>query len=108
MLGAPELRRPEPIDNIPSTPYIVPLVPAIDRLSTGFDGAMRQDGVVYPAPNDAQRGGRFQGARIFFTVKRNNSEALTDAADKEHCLVAADAVLPGHASERGVDLRQAV
>lgn len=83
-------------------------VPGVDHFRLGFDGAVREQGVINSAAHDAADRGGLQRIGIFVTGERDDRESLAYAANEEHGLLCADAMLARHSRERGIDFRQAV
>lgn len=85
---------------------IVPLVPRIDGIGLRFDGALSQESIVDPTAYDMTRGRSLQRFDILVSRKRNDRDPLADVADKEHRLLAADAMPPRHARECRIKFRK--
>ena len=102
------LRSTQPPDNFPAAEGIVTDVPSVDCLRFGFEGTMRQHGIIDAAPDYAQSGRGLQSVGVFIAIQRDDGQALADVADEEHCLFAADAALARHPRQSGVNLGQTV
>src|ERR1019366_4984241 len=90
------LGRTQPACDFRSALRIVPNVPAINRLSLGFDGAVRKHGVVDAAAHNAPGNRCFKRIGIFIAVQRDDGKALPYAADEQHSLLSADAMFARH------------
>ncbi len=69
---------------------------------------MREHCVIDSAAYNAEGGGSLQCIGVFITAERDDGQPFANAADEEHGLLGADAVLARHPGQRGVNFGQTV
>src|SRR5712691_680361 len=102
------LRRAHTKRNRLRQPQKIVCVPCVDHLGICLQRALSEDRIIDGATGEARASGSFRDLNILPLVERNQRHLVTDVAEKQQRLVATDAPRRGHASERSVDLREAV